>query len=65
MKRRQVQKDLVAALEEALDLFAYEFCYSDGRVIETPGGLMAGAVWVKQARAAIEAAKHRKPAKQA
>jgi len=60
--RRHVQKDLVAALEEALELFAYEFCYSDGRVIEAHGGPSAGGAWVKQARAAIEATKRRKAA---
>lgn len=52
--------DLIAALEEALDLFAHEFCYKDGRVVldhTTGKPYNAGGVWVQQARAAIAKAR--------
>jgi hypothetical protein len=49
-------KDMRAALIEALDLFAYEFTYQDGRLIvdhHTNEPRSSGGCWVKQAREAL------------
>lgn len=49
---------LLAELEEALDLFAYEFCYrSGGEVIKVGGKPSVGGAWVERARAAMTAAR--------
>lgn len=49
---RQANRALLEAAKEALDLFQWEFCHNDGEVI---GGSI-GAQWVRDARAAIQAA---------
>lgn len=50
------KKELRAALEEALELFAHEYTFFDGRLkidFATGEPSTSGSAWVKQARLAL------------